>query len=88
MAELSLAELLRVHEAAERFETAWRRGDRPRIEQFLDGLPPALRDEVLKTLIEIEIELRRGGRNPATRAEFERRFPGYLKIVAAVFREC
>jgi hypothetical protein len=85
MAELSLADLLRVNEAAERFEAAWRKGDRPKIEQHIQGLPSALRDEILRTLIEIEIELREGGRNPATQAEFETRFPAHQNMVAAVF---
>ena len=61
-------------------------GERPRIEQFLHGVPPALRDEILKTLLEIELELRRGARDPARREEFERRFPAHLAIVAAAFK--
>jgi eukaryotic-like serine/threonine-protein kinase len=85
MAELSLAELIRVNDAAERFETGWRKGERPRIELFLHGLPPVLRDEILRTLLEIEIEIRKGTRAPATRKEFELRFPAQRPIVAAAF---
>jgi hypothetical protein len=86
MAQLSLAELILVNDAAERFEAGWRKREDPRIETFLDGLPPSLRDEVLKTLLEIEIELRSESHDPASRIEFERRFPAHRDVVAAAFR--
>ena len=86
MSQLSLAELILVNDAAERFETGWREGESPLIEPFLVGLPPALRDEVLKTLLEIEIELRGEHGDPVNRIEFERRFPAQRDVVAAAFR--
>ncbi len=87
MTELSLNDLLRINDAAELFEAGWRKGQRPRIEAFLSGISPPLRNELLETLLEIEIELRRGSPDPARPEEFARRFPAHLAIVAAAFRD-
>lgn len=86
MSELSLTELLWINEAAERFESAWRIGKQPRIEQFLEGLSHTLRAEALKILLEIEIELRESSSDPAVREDFEKRFPADLPIIKAAFQ--
>ncbi len=87
MAELSLDDLIRLNAVAERFEGSWRQGQPPRIERFLQGVPPSLRDVLLENLVGIEIELRREFGLPVNQKDYERRFPHHLEIVAAAFAE-
>jgi tRNA A-37 threonylcarbamoyl transferase component Bud32 len=70
---LSMAQ--RVDAACHRFEKAWREGRRPRIENFLNELPPAERLALLHELIPLDIDYRRlAGEDPQP-AEYHARFP-------------
>jgi serine/threonine protein kinase len=56
----------RVDEACDRFEEAWRVGQRPRIEEYLALAQESDRPELLRRLLELESELRRADdENPA-----------------------
>ncbi len=80
----SLGVLDRIVEIADRFEAAWRRGLRPRIEAFLDNAPPAHRAESLHNLLRIEVEIRRElGESPRA-DEYAERFPTDRELIDSV----
>ena len=64
---LTLSEAELVDTACDRFETAWRGGDYPCLEGYLDAVPESCRATLLVELIKLEIELRRGRRGPHRR---------------------
>src|SRR5258708_2693094 len=65
----------RFTEVCDRFEVQWRRGDRPRIESYLDDVAPADRPDLLRELVVREMGLRAAaGENPAW-FEYLKRFP-------------
>ncbi len=75
----------RVDAACDRFETAWRAGQGPRIEEFLGAVDEPERPALLRELIALEAELRRGrGERPGP-AEYRDRFPGQTALVDAAF---
>jgi serine/threonine protein kinase len=85
MTPSSLGALDRIVEIADRFESAWRRGSCPRIEAYLDDVPPALRNELLYSLLGIEREIRRERGDSPRAEEYEERFPLDRGIIGAVF---
>jgi serine/threonine protein kinase len=65
----------RIDHACDRFEEAWRAGRRPRIEAYLADSPEPDRPDLLRQLLRLELELRRGRGEGPTRDEYTRRFP-------------
>src|SRR5262249_54513858 len=58
----------RVDEACDRFEAAWMRGERPRVEDFLTGLDDGECPAFLRELLKIDLAYRRGhGEQPRFR---------------------
>ena len=53
---LSVAGALRVDEACDRFEDAWKAGQRPRLEDFLGDAKGAEREALLRGLLRLELE--------------------------------
>jgi eukaryotic-like serine/threonine-protein kinase len=81
----SLAQARRVNLACERFELAWRVGEEPRIEDVLSVTALGDRDFLLRELLALEIELRRGqGENPSI-SEYKKRFPDLVALVESTF---
>jgi eukaryotic-like serine/threonine-protein kinase len=75
----------RVDAACDRFEAAWRGGQDPRIEDFLETAAKQERPALLRALITLEVELRQGrGEHPAL-SEYRDRFPGQSARVDAAF---
>ena len=72
----------RVVAACERFESAWRVGDRPAIELYLEGLGPVERTAALHGLVALEFKLRCEEDDPPTLKEYVNRFPGDATVVA------
>jgi len=79
--------LLKLDGLRQRFETAWRAGQRPRLDRYLDEVEPADRETVFGDLLGVEIELRQQRGEQPDVVEYQRRFAGYEAQVAAVFRE-
>jgi eukaryotic-like serine/threonine-protein kinase len=71
----------RVVAACERFESAWRAGDRPAIEPYLDGLGTVERAAALHGLVALEFKLRCDEHDPPTLKEYVNRFPGDATVV-------
>jgi serine/threonine-protein kinase len=75
----------RVDEACDRFEAAWRSGGEPRIEEYLRPVAPPDRPALLRELLALELELRRGRGERPELAEYRQRFPEDAGLVAAAF---
>jgi eukaryotic-like serine/threonine-protein kinase len=78
----------RIDQACDRFETAWRGGARPQIEEVLCELAPEERSGLLHELLALEIELRLGYGESPTPHEYHRRFPDDVERIDLVFSEC
>jgi serine/threonine-protein kinase len=69
----------------DRFEAAWRAGQRPRIEDYLPDAPAPDRPALLRELLVVELAYRaRLGERPDP-AEYRARFPGQAGLVRAAF---
>jgi eukaryotic-like serine/threonine-protein kinase len=75
----------RVDQVCDRFESAWRKGPRPLIEDFLAEIPVGERQELLLELVATELELRRGGGEDPGPREYASRFSGYDVLSATIF---
>ena len=74
-------------EACDRFEAAWRAGDRPLIEDFLGGTTDLDRPVLLRHLLGLELDYRGGiGESPGP-SEYRRRFPGHEGLIDSIFAE-
>src|SRR4051812_12123590 len=63
------------------FESAWRAGQKPRIEDYLKEVDELEQAALLRELVAIELELRRGrGDRPALQG-YRDRFPAYLSLI-------
>ena len=63
--EMAVADLQRIDDACDRFEAAWRRGDRPDLESFLTDHSGPCRTSLLRELLALELDLRRCDRRAA-----------------------
>jgi formylglycine-generating enzyme required for sulfatase activity len=79
--------ILRVNERCERFEAAWKAGERPRIEDFLAETAEPERSQLLRELLALEWEYRRQDGEPLTPDEYLQRFPEHAELVQALFRQ-
>ncbi len=82
---LPLSEIERVVATCDRFEAAWRAGQRPRAEDYLGGLPDPDRPALLRELLAMELVYRRLSGEVLEEEEFRRRFPGHDAVVDSVF---
>src|SRR5262249_57039820 len=55
---------------------------RPRLEEFLDGVPEPARPALLRELIAAELELRRAAGERPTPEDYAARFPGFEAPIA------
>jgi Tfp pilus assembly protein PilF len=67
------------------FESAWRGGVQPRIEDYLDGHPEIGRSTLLRELMALELELTRRAGQATTAADYRSRFPEETEVIAALF---
>jgi tetratricopeptide (TPR) repeat protein len=84
---LSAAALLRVDEACARFEDSWKKGQRPRLEAFLDGTHDPERTELLRELLRLERHYRQNLGEPVAAHEYEGRFPEDITLIRSVLAE-
>ncbi|MGO9921901.1 MAG: serine/threonine protein kinase [Isosphaeraceae bacterium] len=74
-----------IEAAARRFRAAWKRGLRPRIEDFLAEVGESSWPTLLQELIRVESDLRRRAGETTSAEEYRRRFPEYARAVDSVF---
>jgi tRNA A-37 threonylcarbamoyl transferase component Bud32 len=76
-----------VDAVCDRFEKAWRAGQRPPIEGYLGELPEPARPALFGELLLLDLHYRRRQLETPTEAEYGRRFPDYTDRIRAAFRE-
>src|SRR5690348_12819791 len=77
----------RVDSLCDRFEAAWKKGRRPKLECYLAHVPPAAQPELLRELLMLELEYRpQTGQKPEVE-EYHGRFPEHRELIDTVFRE-
>jgi serine/threonine-protein kinase len=74
--ELPLHALERIDRACDRFEAAWKEGQRPRIEDYLGEIGEPHRAALLRELLAAELEARRHLGERLDAGEYRGRFPG------------
>ncbi len=75
---LAVAEIQRIDDACDRFESAWRGGDQPELESFLASFVGPARTQLLRDLLGLELDLRlEQGDVPDCHA-YRQRFPGTM----------
>ncbi len=84
MGEIPSTDWSWVHSTAEQFEQAWKKGPRPRIEDYLPAVDEARRPSLLAELLRVECELRQRDGDPLSAGDYLGRFPCYGDVVAAV----
>ena len=77
----------RIDEACERFVSAWRAGQRPRIEEALQSGPTSLSRELLRSLLVLELSCRRRDGEDLAPSEYRARFPEHTHLIDSLFRE-
>src|SRR5204862_5124048 len=71
----------------QRFESAWRAGQRPLIEDHLGSLPEPARAVLLPELLELELSCRRRAGETVHPEEYRQRFPEHAALLGSIFRE-
>ena len=85
MSTPSLEDLERIEDVLDRFEAGWRRGERPRIEEFAAEIAGPLRGELVRHLLPVELELRRKRGEAPSAAEYQARLPADADAIRDVF---
>jgi len=86
-AALPLPLARQVEAAYQRFESAWRAGQRPAIEDHLGSLSGPARAVLLPELLELELSYRRRAGEPVRPEEYRQRFPDHAALIESLFRE-
>lgn len=77
----------RLDEACDQFETAWRTGPRPQIEQFFEHAAEPLRSVLIRELVALDLFYRkRLGERPAPE-QYVGRFPAHAAAIQAEFAQ-
>lgn len=74
-----------IEAACEQFATLWKAGKTPRIEDWLQHATGSARTDLLRALLELEVELRACAREKCEAAPYLTRFPQERSVVAAAF---
>jgi serine/threonine protein kinase len=87
MSDPTPEDIERIHSLGERFEGAWRCGERPRIAAFLEGQPRAIHADLLRHLLVVEVQLRREVGEAPEPVEYEAAMPEWAGLIRDVFAE-
>jgi eukaryotic-like serine/threonine-protein kinase len=82
---LSLSLELWLDKECSRFEAAWKAGQRPRIEDYLDDAAEPRRSALLQELLRVELEYRSRDQEGPTEEEYRRRFPDQGERIRKAF---
>jgi serine/threonine-protein kinase len=83
----SAGALLRLDQACDRFEAAWRAGERPQLEDFLGDVAGPDKQELFRELLAVELACRRQRGERPTPGDYRARFPQYIERIQVVFQE-
>src|SRR5262249_9179456 len=84
---LSIDAMFRINEICTAFEAAWAGGQSPSLESYLEQVNPAERAPLLRHLLAVELEYRRGRGEVRSQEEYLPRFPKDAEAVVAAFRQ-
>lgn len=73
---------------ADQFELAFKKGDSPRIEGYIDAVSHRLKARLSCELVVVEVELRRSTGEEPNLGEYQRRFPECEEEIAKLLEEC
>jgi serine/threonine-protein kinase len=76
-----LSEMLRIDEICQRFEAAWKSGDRPLIEEYCRDTPEPERSSLVKELLSLELTYREQLGEEPSKEEYLRRFPEHQDVL-------
>jgi serine/threonine-protein kinase len=79
------ASVTQIDRVCDAFETAWKAGRQPRIEQFLGESSEPERSALLRELLNLERAYRFGPDDTFPWTEYQERFPGHEKLIREVF---
>jgi WD40 repeat protein/tRNA A-37 threonylcarbamoyl transferase component Bud32 len=71
----------------DRFEVAWKTGQRPSLERYLAKVHSAAQPELLRELLILELEYRRQRGEKPEREEYRLRFPAHAEVIDTVFAQ-
>lgn len=83
----SLSALQRIDGVCDQFEEGWRKGDHPRIEDYLAEAPEGERTDLLGQLLKLELELRVKAGERVTVEQYRERFPFHADLVVRLVKE-
>jgi serine/threonine protein kinase/formylglycine-generating enzyme required for sulfatase activity len=86
-AALPLPLARQVEATYQRFESAWRAGERPLLEDHLGSLPEPARAVLLPELLELELSCRRRAGETVRPEEYQQRFPEHAALIESILRE-
>src|SRR4051812_38417983 len=84
---LPVLAMKQIDAVCDRFEIAWRAGTRPRIEDYLGSTAGRERQELLRSLLSLELELQAAAGESADESSYRVRFPLEAAIVQSVFEQ-
>src|SRR5438445_12161 len=76
-----------VEQVCDRFEVAWKAGQRPVIKKYLGDRPEPERSVLLRDLLGLELDYRRRGGEKPRREEYEQCFPEMAGELGRLFPE-
>ena len=82
---LSLAQLRQVEEICTQFESAWRSGPRPRIEECVGSIAEPLRSATLGELLNLDIAYRQQAGEKPVAQDYLDRFPHHAQLILDLF---
>jgi len=80
--EPAIQELLEIDALADQFESSWRSGEEPRIEEWLAKATPVIHPALLKELLAVEVEFRVRRNETLVIESYLKRFPNGESLVA------
>jgi eukaryotic-like serine/threonine-protein kinase len=84
---LSPAEARQIDQTCDRFEAAWKAGQRPHPEEYLVTAGGSARSALLRQLLLLDWDYRRRAGDDPRAGDYQVRFPGELALIEAVSRE-
>ncbi len=74
-----------IDEVCDRFETAWRAGNRPDLGDFLNGVPDPTKVQLFRELVALDRDFRRQQGELLTASEYHARFPEFADALDSTF---
>src|SRR5713226_844664 len=77
---------LQIDQVCDRFEVAWKAGQQPRIEDYLNDRPQAEQAALLRELLAVELWYRCAQQERPVPAEYQQRFADHAELIQTVFQ--